>query len=57
MTKKVELQGMASDTVIENVFICDDDSSVIVTLKDEAKCPICKKEMENAGWFEAGIPK
>jgi len=54
---RLTLKGMAADTVIENVFICEDDSTVIVSLEKESKCPLCSKDMENAGWFEAGVKK
>lgn len=50
----VTLTGMAAETVIENVFICKKDETVIVKDTDEHECPMCGTKMENAGWFEAG---
>jgi hypothetical protein len=50
----VTLSGMAAETVIENVFICANDDTVIVKATDSEECPLCGTKMENAGWFEAG---
>lgn len=50
----VTLTGMAAETVIENVFICVHDDTVVVKDTDSHDCPVCGLKMENAGWFEAG---
>jgi len=50
----VTLSGMAVETVIENVFICTHDDTVVVKDTDSHDCPMCGLKMENAGWFEAG---
>lgn len=50
----VTLTGMAAETVIENVFICSHDETVVVRDTDSHDCPMCGLKMENAGWFEAG---
>lgn len=50
----VTLSGMAAETVIENVFICKNDETVVVKDTDSEDCPMCGTKMENAGWFEAG---
>lgn len=50
----VTLTGMAAETIIENVFICKNDDTVVVKDTDEHECPMCGTKMENAGWFEAG---
>jgi hypothetical protein len=50
----ITLSGMAAETLIENVFICKNDDTVIVKDTDEHECPLCGTKMENAGWFEAG---
>ncbi len=48
-------KGMIAETVIENVFICKDDHTVIVKDSKTQECPVCEAGMENAGWFESGI--
>jgi hypothetical protein len=53
-TGTVTLEGMAAETVIENVFICKTDETVVVKDVDSHDCPMCGTKMENAGWFEAG---
>jgi hypothetical protein len=50
----VTLSGMAAETIIENVFICKNDETVVVKDTNEHDCPMCGAKMENAGWFEAG---
>jgi hypothetical protein len=47
-------QGEVTKTVVENVFICSADSTVIVKATDSETCPQCGANMENAGWFETG---
>jgi hypothetical protein len=49
----VTLSGPAAETVIENVFICSSDETVVVKDTDEHNCPVCGNKMENAGWFES----
>lgn len=46
--------GEVTDTVVENVFICKTDGTVVVKAVDSETCPQCETRMENAGWFEAG---
>lgn len=46
--------GEASDTVVENVFVCSNDDVVIVKDTESESCPLCGTKMENAGWFESG---
>lgn len=53
-TGTITLEGMAVETIIENVFICKNDETVVVTDTDTHECPKCGEKMENAGWFEAG---
>jgi phage head maturation protease len=50
----VTVEGMAADTVVENVFICNEDDSIIVNKTEQATCPACGKGMESIGWFESG---
>lgn len=45
--------GEVVDTVVENVFICESDDTVVVKATESEVCPVCEKRMENAGWFEA----
>lgn len=52
-TGSVTVDGMVTDTVIENVFICRKDNEVKVTKTEEETCFECGSKMENAGWFEA----
>lgn len=56
-TGSVTVKGMVADTVIETVFICKEDDTVVVRSSDDAQCPTCETKMENAGWFEAGEGK
>lgn len=46
--------GEVVDTVVENVFICKSDETVVVKATESESCPMCGTKMENAGWFEAG---
>jgi len=46
--------GEATATVVENVFICSADSTVVVKNTQSETCPQCGTKMENAGWFESG---
>lgn len=48
------LTGMIVETEIENVFICENDTTVIVKADEKANCPECDSSMQNAGWFENG---
>lgn len=56
-TGSVTVTGMAADTKIDNVFICKDDTTVIVKESAAENCPTCGKAMENAGWFESGTDR
>lgn len=47
------LKGMVAETTLENVFVCKNDDSVLVTDADSEECPSCGNKMENAGWFES----
>lgn len=47
------LKGMVAETTLENVFVCKNDDSVLVTDADSEECPSCGNTMENAGWFES----
>ena len=47
------LKGMVAETTLENVFVCKNDDSVLVTDSDSEECPSCGTKMENAGWFES----
>lgn len=46
--------GAVVDTVVENVFVCKNDETVVVKAADSEECPMCGTKMENAGWFETG---
>jgi len=46
--------GEVADTVVENVFICANDETVVVKATESEVCPICENTMENAGWFQSG---
>lgn len=46
--------GEVVDTVVENVFICPVDETVVVKDTASETCPKCETKMENAGWFETG---
>jgi len=46
-------QGIATETVVENVFWCATDSIAIATKEEKSSCSICQKEMSNQGWFES----
>jgi len=46
--------GEVVDAVVENVFICKSDNTVVVKAVDSETCPQCGIRMENAGWFESG---
>jgi hypothetical protein len=48
------VNGMVADTKVESVFICNNDSTVIIKESAKATCPQCDSDMENAGWFESG---
>jgi hypothetical protein len=48
------VKGMLAETLIENVFICKNDQTVIVKDTESESCPNCGSGMENAGWFEEG---
>lgn len=50
----VKVTGMVAETILENVFICPNDSTVIIKTVDELNCPECDSKMEMAGWFEEG---
>ncbi len=50
----VKITGMAAETILENVFICPNDSTVIIKTVDALSCPECETNMEMAGWFEEG---
>lgn len=50
-----DVTGLVAETKIDTVFICKDDSTVLVLAADAAECPVCETKMENAGWFEAGV--
>ena len=51
----VTIKGMAVETIVENVFICDshDEPVVVVSDNELEKCPTCDSRMDNAGWFES----
>lgn len=46
--------GEVAATVVENVFVCTNDDTVVVKATDAETCPMCGTKMENAGWFETG---
>ena len=46
--------GEVVDTVVQNVFICKTDNTVVVKDTASETCPMCETAMENAGWFEEG---
>jgi len=50
------VKGMAVETKIESVFICEnhDDEIVVVKESESSDCPMCGTKMDNAGWFESG---
>lgn len=48
------VKGMAVDSVIENVFVCKTDDTIVVKGTESEDCPMCGTKMENAGWFESG---
>jgi hypothetical protein len=50
----VKVGGMVAETVLENVFICPGDNTVIIKTVDTLDCPECGTKMEMAGWFEEG---
>lgn len=50
----VTVEGMVADTLIENVFVCKTDNTIIVEASEDKACPQCETKMENAGWFESG---
>jgi hypothetical protein len=56
-TGSVNVEGMVAETVIENVFYCKQDATVIVKATELQTCPECGTEMENAGWFESDSDK
>lgn len=49
----VTVTGMVAETVLETVFICPADDTVVVAVRDEVDCPTCGTKMEDAGWFES----
>lgn len=46
------LDGMLTETMIDNVFWCDADQKAFVSILDEENCLICNKSMNNVGWVE-----
>lgn len=53
-TGSVTVKGMVAETVIENVFVCPADETVIIEDSENEACPQCGSKMEIAGWFEEG---
>lgn len=51
------MKGMVADTVIENVFVCPVDTTVLVKNTESETCPECGTKMDNAGWFESGTDR
>lgn len=51
------MKGMVADTVIENVFVCPVDTTVLVKNTETETCPECGTKMDNAGWFESGTDR
>lgn len=50
----VTVSGMAVETKIENVFICESDDIIVSKDAESHECPECGTNMMNIGWFEAG---
>lgn len=46
------LDGMLSETIIDNVFWCDSDQKAFVSVSDDENCLVCNKSMTNVGWIE-----
>jgi hypothetical protein len=53
-TGSVTVTGMATEVDIQSVFICKNDTTVMIADSDAEVCPKCGTKMENAGWFESG---
>jgi phage head maturation protease len=53
----VNVEGMVAETVIESVFMCKNDDTIIVKAAEKAPCPVCDIQMENIGWFESGTDR
>ena len=56
-TGSVMLKGMAVETVVENVFVCTTDKTVVSKDAETADCPMCGQRMDTAGWFESGADR
>lgn len=56
-TGSVTVKGMVAETVIENVFVCPTDTTVLVKTTESETCPTCGTKMDNAGWFETGADR
>ena len=51
---KVTITSVKIETLIENVFYCNECQTTVALEADAALCPKCKSKMDNIGWFEHG---
>ena len=52
-TGELVYKGMATETLVSNVFYCGTDQIAVVSADSSQSCASCNKTMENIGWIES----